>query len=161
MPPIPRLPIRCTAIAALLASALTTPLLAQSDERQDPNIAARQNLMQLQAYNLGVLGGMAQGRMAYDAEMAATAASNLVHLTRLNTDRMWAEGTDNAAVEGTRALPAIWADMEGFAARGAALTAAAEAMEAAAGVDLATLQGAIGGLGGACSGCHQNFRQAD
>ena len=40
----------------------------------------------------------------------------------------------------------------------AAFTAAAEAMSAAAGTDLASLQGAMEGLGGACGACHKAFR---
>lgn len=146
--------------ALALATALTLPNLA-SAENADPNIAARQAQMSLQAYNLGVIGAMAQGRVAYDAATAAAAASNLYHLSRLDPSRMWAAGTDNMAAEHTRALPAIWDDAAGFATRYAALQAATEAMMNAAGTDLAALQGAMGALGGACGGCHQNFRQPE
>ncbi|MCB1361156.1 MAG: cytochrome c, partial [Rhodobacteraceae bacterium] len=34
-------------------------------------------------------------------------------------------------------------------------------MVGAAGTDLATLQGAVRGLGGACGGCHQTYRQPE
>ena len=152
---------RAFLIASIAVGALSTPALAQTAGQMDPNITARQSLMRLQAYNIGVLGGMAQGRMAYDAEAAATAAQNLLHLTQINSRRMWAEGTDNSAMEGTRALPAIWATPDEFAAAGAALASAASAMAAVAGTDLASLQGAIRGLGGACGACHQAFRQPE
>ena len=34
-------------------------------------VVARQSHMQLYAHNLGILGGMAQGKMDYDADAAA------------------------------------------------------------------------------------------
>ena len=146
--------------ALTLAAALALPSLALA-ETDNPNIAARQAQMTLMAYNLGVIGGMAQGRMAYDAGMAASAASSIHHLSLIDHSRMWPEGTDTMAAEDTRALPAIWDDAAGFAARYTALQTAAEAMMAAAGTDLAALQGAMGGLGGACGGCHQTYRQPE
>lgn len=71
---------------------------------------------------------------------------------------MWPEGSDNAAATGTRALPAIWEDNAAFLERYVALQDAAAAMQTAAGTDLAALQGALGGLGGTCQACHQQFR---
>ena len=149
------MPRLLTALAA--ATALSLPGLAIAQDT-DPNVAARQGLMGLYAYNLGVLGGMAQGRMEYDADLAGEAATSLYHLSMAPTHRMWAEGTDNMSMEGTRALPAIWDNMADFEAREAALVAAAEAMSTAASTDLASLQGAMGGLGQACGACHQTFR---
>lgn len=146
-----------TALAT--AAALALPGLATAQE-VDPNVHARQSLMDLYAYNLGVLGGMAQGRMEYDSELAAEAAESLHYLTMSVTERMWPEGSDNASMQGTRALPAIWTDGEGFEEREDALIAAAEAMSTAAGTDLASLQGAMGALGQACGACHQTYRQA-
>ena len=55
-------------------------------------IEARQGQFKLYGHNIAVLGGMAQGRMDYDAEMAQTAADNLFHLTRHDQSRLWPEG---------------------------------------------------------------------
>ncbi|MCB1397388.1 MAG: cytochrome c [Rhodobacteraceae bacterium] len=148
---------RRLALAAAVA-AVALPTLASAEE-VDPNVHARQALMDLYAYNLGVIGGMAQGRMAYDADLAASAATSLYHLARSGSARMWAEGTDNMSMDGTRALPAIWDNMPDFAARAGALRDATEAMMNAAGTDLAALQAAMGPLGAACGGCHQTYRQ--
>ncbi|WP_323036530.1 cytochrome c [Pararhodobacter sp.] len=149
---------RKIALIAILAGCSLTGA-AVADEQADPNIAARQSYMDLLAYNLGVIGGMAQNRMPYDAEMAATAAANLHTLAMVDTRRMWADGTDNFDTEGTRALPAIWENPDDFVARFVTLQTATEAMMAAAGTDLASLQGAMGGLGGACGACHQAYRE--
>jgi cytochrome c556 len=139
--------------AAALIAGLALPAAANEGA-----IKARQGQFQMFALNLGVLGGMAQGRVAYDADTAQEAADNLFHLTRNTQLGMWPQGSDNMAADGTRALPLIWDQNEDFLARYAALQAAAEGMQAAAGTDLATLQGALGGLGGACQACHQQFR---
>ncbi|GAB4263635.1 MAG: cytochrome c [Pararhodobacter sp.] len=148
-----------TKLTLAAAICLALPVMAHAEEQQDPNIKARIALMDLYAYNIGVLGGMAQGRMPYDAELAASAATSLYHLARSGSARMWPEGTDNFSVEGTRALPAIWDNMADFAARAAALRDATETMMNAAGTDLASLQAAIGPLGAACGGCHEAYRQ--
>jgi len=143
------------ALAAGLALPLALPHAAQADEAA---IGARKAQFQLFAFNLGVLGGMAQGRTAYDAQAAQSAADHLFHLTRHFNAAMWPEGSDNASAENTRALPVIWDNLGEFATRFAALQDGAEAMQTAAGTDLAALQGALGGLGGACQACHQSFR---
>ncbi|MCL4676882.1 MAG: cytochrome c [Pararhodobacter sp.] len=148
------------ALIATLAS-LSLSSVASAEEQADPNVTARQAYMSLMAYNLGVLGNMAQARMDYDADMAATAAANLHTLSQIDTARMWAEGTDNFSLDGTRALPAIWETPDDFAARFAALATATEAMAAAAGTDLASLQGALAGLGASCGGCHRAFREPE
>jgi len=141
------------AVAAALLAGLALPAAAN-----EAAIKARQGQFQMFALNLGVLGGMAQGRMDYDAAAAQEAADNLFHLSRNSQFGMWPEGSDNGAVDGTRALPVIWSDNADFLARYAALQTGAEAMQAAAGTDLAALQGALGGLAGACQACHQQFR---
>lgn len=151
---------RRLALAASVAL-ITAPTLAHSSEDMDPNVSARMALMQLYAYNLGVLGGMAQGRMAYDADMAQSAADSLYHLSRSGSARMWPEGTDNFAMDDTRALPAIWDNMGDFGARFAAMQDATAAMQAAAGNGLEAVQAALGPIGQSCGGCHREYRQSD
>ncbi len=151
--------MRRTLTALATAAVLALPGLAVAQD-VNPDVKARQAYMSVLAYNLGQIGGMAQGRAPYDAAVAAAAAANLYHLSMVDTGHMFAEGTDNATIEGTRALPAIWSDRAGFDGRIAALREASEAMMNAAGTDLAALQGAMGPLGAACGGCHQNYRQA-
>jgi len=140
---------------AIIAAALGLALPATANEGA---IKARQGQFQMLGLNLGVLGPMAQGRIAYDAAQAQEAADNLFHLTRNSQLGMWPEGSDNASATGTRALPGIWDNNADFLMRYAALQDAAEAMQAAAGTDLAALQGALGALGGTCQACHQQFR---
>lgn len=139
--------------AAALILATAAPALANEGA-----IKARQGQFQMFGLNVGVLGQMAQGRIPYDAAQAQEAADNLFHLTRNTQLGMWPEGSDNAAMQGTRALPLIWSDNAGFLAAYANLQTAAAAMQVAAGTDLAAVQAALGAVGGACQACHQAYR---
>lgn len=147
------------------AAAILVSGAAFAESHVDPAIAgaikARQSQMTLYAFNLGVLGGMAQDKIPYDAGAASAAAANLVALLSLDQSRYWPEGSDNASVDGTRALPAIWQDEAGVGEKAGALKEAVAAMDAAAGMDLDSLKAAMGPLGGACGGCHKAYRQSE
>ncbi|WP_245831563.1 c-type cytochrome [Salibaculum halophilum] len=151
-----------TALTVLSLTGLGTTALA--DSHVDPAIAgamkARQAHMQLYAHNIGVLGGMARERIPYDAEEASAAASNIAALSKLDQSTYWPEGSDNS-VEGSKALPAIWENLDDVMSKSEDLVMAAGAMEDAAGQGLGALKGAMGGLGGACGACHEDYRESD
>ena len=139
------------------AVALTLGTLAFADEGhegQDPSVVARKSHMQLYAHNLGILGGMAQGKIDYDAQAAQNAADNMVALAGMEQGTYWPEGT----AEGTKALPAIWENLDDFLDKEDGLHTASLAAAEVAGTDLESLQGAMAGLGGACSACHREYR---
>jgi len=149
--------------ALVLAAALGTTAIGEShiDKALAGAIKARQAQMQLYAFNLGVLGAMAKGDMAYDATAASAAAGNLASLTQINQMMMWPAGSDNAALgDATGALPAIWAADSDIMAKGMALGEAAAAMNGAAGTSQEALQSAMAAVGGACGACHKAYRQA-
>jgi len=154
---------------ALLAGVMLSIPLAASvqgagheDNPYAGHIAARQGYMQILAFNVGVLGGMARGNIDYDAEAAQTAADNLAAMAGVDGRATWPAGSDNFDLgDATRALPAIWDDMSGFGEAWMAYGAAANGMAEVAGNGLEALQGAIGPLGASCGSCHRNFRQSD
>jgi cytochrome c556 len=121
-------------------------------------IKARQGQMQLYQLNLGVLGAMAKGDVAYDAAAASAAANNLKALANLDGMTMWPQGSDMDSVEGTRAKAEIWTTFPAVVENSMAMAKAADAMAAAAGTDLASLQAAMGAVGGQCSACHKAYR---
>ncbi|QFT75179.1 MULTISPECIES: cytochrome c [unclassified Ruegeria] len=131
---------------------------AIAHESENPAVKARTSIMQLYAFNLGTLGGMAKGEVEYDAEAATRAANNLVVLTQIDQSAMWPAGSDNASDPSTRALPAIWENFPDVSAKGQAMAEAAVAMQAAAGQDVDALKAAMGDLGGSCSACHKAYR---
>jgi cytochrome c556 len=161
------LPTMMKIYMTIAAAALALPFAtaAFSDGHENPfaaNLAARQGQMRLQAFNIGVLVGMARGDAEYDAAAAQTAANNLAAISQMDGRAYWPEGSDNGALgDATRALPAIWQDMAGFGEAWGALGTAATAMDAVAGDGLAALQGAIGPLGSSCGACHRNYQQSD
>ena len=132
-----------------------------SEEQLKAAVKARQAHMTLYSFHLGTLGGMAKGEIDYDAASAQAAADSLAALATMSQAGYWLPGSDSDSIEGSRALPAIWAADSEAMAKGQAMADAALAMQAVAGTDLAALQGAMGDLGGACGGCHKPYRQSN
>lgn len=124
-------------------------------------IKARQGNMAYRALQLGVLGGMAKGDIAYDAAAAQKAADNLLAASTLDGSMLWPKGSESGASAGSNALAAIWEDGSGIGDKAKALADAAVAMQAAAGTDLDSLKMAMGGVGEACAGCHKPFRASN
>ncbi len=143
------------ALAAGVAVAQATP------EELAAAVEARHNHMKSYAGALGMLGKMAKGEVAYDAAAATDAATKLVELSSLDQSGFWLPGTEAGAIADSEALPALFENLDDYAKRTAALNAAAVAMQAAAGTDLAALQAAMGPLGGACGNCHETYRKPD
>lgn len=147
-------------ICAGLAVAATAAFAGSHQGPHAGAIKARQSHMELYAFNLGILGGMARGNAEYDADAAMAAAANMAALTSLAQGAYWPMGSDNASAEGTRALPNLWTDFTGAAKIGGDLAAASQALAAVAGDGLEALQGAMGPIGGACGACHKTYREA-
>ena len=149
--------IAAVASVTLLA---TTGLLAQDGGPHDKAIKARQALMQIYSFNLGILGGMAKEEVEYDADAAQAAADNLLAAATMNQSAMWPAGSDSENAENSknRALPAMWENFPKVAEAGNALATAATDMQGAAGGGLDALKGAMGAAGKSCKGCHDDFR---
>ena len=144
--------------ASRLTAAAIALSLAAGAALADPAIEARQSQFKLFAFSVGGIAPMAQGNAEYDAEAAQAAADTLQRLVHLDQSRKWPAGTDNASVEGTRALPAIWEDLDDFTAKLTALRTAVDNLQAVAGDGLDPMRGALGPVAGACSACHQAYR---
>jgi cytochrome c556 len=145
-------PLGLAGLIAVLASAG----FAQSPVEQ--TVGARRALMRLQAYSLGQLFMMAQGKMPYDAKAADVAAKNLTTVTSYDIAPLFPKGSDDKQVKNTHALPEIWQNEDDFFAKYADMHKAAVAVAEVAGNGLDGLKGAIGGLGHACGACHKTYR---
>lgn len=149
---------RTFATGITVAALASTVVFAASHGGSDnPAVKARSAHMGLYNFNLGILGAMAKGEAEFDAGAAQAAADSLVALSSLNQMSYWPEGTSNADMEGTRALPAIWEADSTVMAKVADLNTAAVAMAAAAGT-LDGVRASMGGVGGACGACHKLYR---
>lgn len=145
-------------VIAAMAAAVAIPTVALAADPIQDTIKARQGYYKLINANMGILAGMAKGEVDYDSDAAQVAADNIVTLTTYNLGHLFIPGTSKADAEGTRALPAIWEDFPGVAAKGKAFKEAAMAMQAVAGAGQGEMAGALGTLGGTCKGCHTDYR---
>ena len=153
--------LKTSLVAAGVMSVLTVGVVLADNHVNNPfaaGIKARQATMQIQAFNLGILGAMAKGEAEYNADAAVLAANNIVLAASIHQPQAWAPGSDNSAVDGTKALPALWENFPDAAEKSAELLAAAEAMAAVAGDGQEAIGGAMARLGGACSACHKAYR---
>jgi len=143
-----------------LALFMATPAIAEDDGPHDKAIKARQSLMQLYSFNLGILAGMAKGKIEYNADAASAAADNLLASVSMNQSAMWPTGShsEDAANRKNRALPAIWETYPKITESSKAMNSAATELQAVAGNGLDALKGAMGAAGKGCKGCHDDFR---
>lgn len=149
-------------IIAVVAMCLffTGNALAKDDGPHDKAIKARQALMQLYSFNLGILAAMAKGKVDYNADAASAAADNLLSAVSMDQSAMWPQGShsEDAVNLTNRALPAIWETYPKITEAGKAMATAATDLQSAAGSGLDALRGAMGAAGKSCKGCHDDFR---
>ncbi len=151
---------RYTVVAAIAAIIAMTAALADEHQFAD-EIQARQSLMQVYRFNLGLLGSMAKGDREYDADLAAAAASNLLAVANMKNAAMWPAGSseDGEGLAGvTFAKAENWSNYPLVAEKHQALRAALETMAAEAGNSLDAVRANIGAVGKGCKGCHEDFR---
>lgn len=115
--------------------------------------AGRVNAMKAQGAQVGVLAGMAQEKVPYDAAAASAAAAALVEAVSWDPEVLFPDGN----VDG-RALPAIWENFDDFKAKHTDLVTAAATMNEEAGKGLDALKAAMGPIGAACGACHTAYR---
>lgn len=142
-----------------LGGALVGAALAQDKGPHDKAIKARQATMLLNDYYLGMLFDMVKGKRDYDAELATEAANNLAALVGLGQSTLWPEGSDKASPGApTRAMAEIWTTYPAITEKAEALAPAVAELVPVAGDGVDALKGAVGDVGAACKGCHDDFR---
>ena len=148
--------LRNIVIAMAIAA---VPMAAVQAGPMDKAVGARKADMKLRAFYMGQLGGMAKGKIAYDAKTAQGAANSLLALTKLDGSKMWPKGSGNDMLgTKTRAMPNIWSTYPEVAGKGKAYKMAVENLVKVAGSGLDGLKGAIGPVGKGCGGCPKPFR---
>lgn len=143
--------------AAALALALGAGFSVNAVAQVKPEtlVKQRQSAMVLQGKYFGPLGGMAAGRVPFDANVVARNAGYLEVLTKLAWDGFDA----NTSGEKSRALPEIFKDPAKFKAASDAFQADVVMLVAASkGGNEAATKAAIGAVGKHCGSCHDAFR---
>jgi cytochrome c556 len=144
--------------AGLSVAAALTGATAHADAGDDA-VQARRGYFRMLGVEIGPLGAMAKGEIAYDAATAQANADDIAALAGYSVGDLFLEGTaQDDRVGDTRALPAIWTDKADFAARAQDFAAAAAALKAAAGQGREALGPAVGRIGQTCGACHDAYR---
>ncbi len=144
------LAVTVTGCTLLLASGT---VLAQA--KPDVLVKQRQAAMTLVGKYFGPMGGMAQGKVPYNAEVIARNAGFLEALSKMPWDG-FAPGTQEIK---SRALPAVFSDTAKFKEAGDRFqTEAAKLASISKGGDEAAIKAQIGAVGKSCGGCHETFR---
>ena len=124
--------------------------LAQS-KATDPDVHARQTLMDGNGGAMGALGGMAKGEKEFDAVAAEAAKQTLI----ANAAEIANKFKNNASDPESKAKAEIWANWDEFSGYADNLGKAAAALDASS---LDGVKAGIGAIGGACNECHTEFK---
>jgi cytochrome c556 len=141
-------------LVAAVAAVFTLDAVAQA--KPEVLVKQRQAAMTLQGKYLGPLGGMAQGKIPYNAGVVQRNAGFLEVLTQM----AWDGFDPSTKGEKSAALPAIWEKPGEFkqAAERLQSETAKLALVSKSG-DEAAVKAQIGAVAKACGGCHENFRE--
>jgi len=142
--------------ALVLATAvLSTPAMAQFQKPEDA-IKYRKASFTVMAAHFGRIGAMVNGRVPFDAKVAAENAAIVETMSKLP----WAAfgpGTDKGD---TRALPDIWKEQDAFKAGADKMQAEIGKLLAATKTgNLDSVKAAFGAAGQTCKACHDDFRK--
>ena len=134
--------------------------VATGQDAAQSAVEVRQAVLTLMKTNFGPLAGMARDKVEYSAETAAVKAERLAQLANMLGDA-FAYDTRGYGGE-TDALDAIWGNPDDFSDKVQNAVKQAEALSAIAGNGKSSefLQ-AVGSMGKACGGCHDEYKVDD
>jgi cytochrome c556 len=154
--------LQLSKIIAVCALVLTTNVAmadtAKSEKHAKKATKLRHAVFTMLGANMGTLGGMAKGKIAFDAKIVEQNATRINQLSYMIADYT---KTDTRAYKvNTEALPKVWTDREAYEKRVNDLTvASATLMKVSMSGDEGAIKKAIGGVGKTCGGCHDNFKK--
>ena len=144
--------VASVAVVGLLSS---LPAAAQF-RNAEAAIKYRQSVMTMQGFHLGRISAMANGRMPFDAKLAAEDAALLNTIDKLPFVA-FGEGTDKGG--NTRAKPEVWKDRAKFDAASKKMQEEVAKLDVAARTgNLEAIKTAVGAAGAACKACHDDFQ---
>ncbi|MBA6301798.1 cytochrome c [Colwellia sp. MB02u-14] len=147
-------------VAASIFTVLATGAIANSAsslKHAEKATDLRQSIFSLLGSNMGPLGGMAKGKIEFEAEKVSTHALRINQLSLMIAD--YTRTNTSAHKVKTEALDKIWEQPDAFSKRIDDLTqASANLQKAALSGDESLIKKAIGGVGKTCGGCHDDFK---
>lgn len=135
---------------------LSMTCLAQAQVKPETLVKQRQAAMTLQGKYFGPLGGMAQGKVPYNADVVARNAGYLEALSKMPWDG-FAPSTKDVK---SAALPAVFTDTAKFKeAQDKMQAEVTKLVSVSKGGDEAAVKAQLGAVGKSCGGCHETFRE--
>ena len=144
---------RLLLVAAIALASV--PAAAQFQKPEDA-IKYRQSAFTVMANHFGRVAAMAQGRVPFDAKVAAENADIVLTMSKLPYAG-FGDGTDKGLPH--RAKPEIWKEQAKFNDLANKMQGEVVKLDAAArSGSLDALKAAVGAVGGSCKACHDDFR---
>jgi cytochrome c556 len=140
---------------AVLVASLAVPAMAQFQNPEDA-IKYRKAALSVMGTHFSRIGAMANGRVPFDAAVAAENAAVVEALSKLPFTA-FGPGTDKGD---TRALPAIWSEQAAFRQAADKMQAEVSKLAAAAKTgNLESVKATFGTAAQSCKACHDNYRK--
>jgi cytochrome c556 len=149
--------VKRTAVGAAVVIALGAVAgAALAQVKPEVLVKQRQSAMTLIGKYFGPLGGMAQGKVPFDAKLVQRNADYLAALSQMPWDG-FDPSTKN---EKSRALPAVFEQSDKFKDAGQRMQSEVQKLQQVAkGGDESAIKSQIAALSKACANCHDDFRQ--
>ena len=143
-------------VAVLGLTTLLASGAALAQAKPETLVKQRQAAMTLQGKYFGPMGGMASGKVPYNAE---TVKRNTAYLEAL-AQMPWDGFSANTKEVKSQALPAVFADAAKFKEAQDRFTGEVGKLAVAVnGGDEAAIKAQLGAVGKSCGGCHESFRE--
>ena len=142
--------MKFTALPLAIVLGLATAAVAH-DGVSDPTVKARMMLMEEIRLNMGAIGGMAKGKIPFDATQAERAKAKLSAAAAGIPAAFEVQAEDPKS----EALPAIWSNWDDFTAKSVAMETAVSGLDTSS---LENLRAGLGPIGRSCGGCHKSYR---
>jgi cytochrome c556 len=142
-------------LTAAVGFSLSMPAAAQFAKPEDA-VKYRKAAMTMMSTHLGRVAAMANGRMPFDAKVAADNADIATMMSKLPFVA-FIEGTDKGD---TKAKPEIWTEGDKFKAAASKMQDEMAKLNVAAKTgNIDSIKAAVGETGKACKGCHDTYRK--
>jgi cytochrome c556 len=142
-------------VLATAVVTLATPASAQFAKPEDA-IKYRQSAMFIMSQNFGRVAQMANGRIPFDAKVAADSAA----IAEFMSKTPWTGFVAGSDTGNTKAKSEIWSDNAKFKEAAEKMQGEMAKFAAAAKTgNVDTIKAAVGATGGSCKACHDNFRK--
>ncbi len=143
------------AFAAIACLGTALPAAAQFAKPEDA-IKYRKAAFTVMAAHFGRVAAMANGRIPFDAKAAASNAE----IANMMAALPYAGFVDGSDKGDTKAKTEIWSERDKFNASASKMQDEMAKLNAVAKTgDLGAIKTAVGAVGQACKGCHDNYRK--